>query len=61
MPLSELTDAYQPKVFTDENGIKTIVEFRENEDGKKVKVRCGLHDDSGLKKAWASAKREMNP
>ncbi|KAI8147840.1 eukaryotic translation initiation factor 3 subunit G-domain-containing protein [Fennellomyces sp. T-0311] len=36
--IEEEEDAYQPKVFTDENGIKTIVEFRDNEDGKKVKV-----------------------
>ncbi|KAG2220285.1 hypothetical protein INT45_009900 [Circinella minor] len=36
--IEEEEDAYQPKVFTDENGIKTIIEFRENEDGKKVKV-----------------------
>ncbi|KAI9263118.1 eukaryotic translation initiation factor 3 subunit G-domain-containing protein [Phascolomyces articulosus] len=36
--IEEEEDAYAPKVFTDENGIKTIIEFRENEDGKKVKV-----------------------
>ncbi|KAI9490936.1 eukaryotic translation initiation factor 3 subunit G-domain-containing protein [Zychaea mexicana] len=36
--IEEEEDAFQPKVFTDENGIKTIVEFRENEDGKTVKV-----------------------
>lgn len=33
-----ILDAFQPKVFTDENGIKTIIEYRENEDGRKVKV-----------------------
>ncbi|KAI8376338.1 eukaryotic translation initiation factor 3 subunit G-domain-containing protein [Radiomyces spectabilis] len=32
------TDAYQTQVFTDENGIKTIIDYRENDDGKRVKV-----------------------
>ncbi|KAL0090089.1 eukaryotic translation initiation factor 3 subunit G-domain-containing protein [Phycomyces blakesleeanus] len=36
--VEEEEDAFQPKAFTDENGIKTIIEYRENEDGKKVKV-----------------------
>lgn len=31
-------DAFQPKVISDENGIKTIVVYRDNEDGKRVKV-----------------------
>ncbi|KAI8060220.1 eukaryotic translation initiation factor 3 subunit G-domain-containing protein [Gongronella butleri] len=31
-------DPYQTKIFTDENGIKHIIEFRENDAGKKVKI-----------------------
>ncbi|KAI8336129.1 eukaryotic translation initiation factor 3 subunit G-domain-containing protein [Chlamydoabsidia padenii] len=31
-------DPYQPKVFTDENGIKNIIEYKENDAGKKVKI-----------------------
>ncbi|KAI8083005.1 eukaryotic translation initiation factor 3 subunit G-domain-containing protein [Halteromyces radiatus] len=31
-------DPYQSKVFTDENGIKHIVEYKENDAGKKVKI-----------------------
>ncbi|CAO3639926.1 unnamed protein product [Cunninghamella blakesleeana] len=31
-------DPYQPKVFTDENGIKHIIEYKENDAGKKVKI-----------------------
>ncbi|KAI7893776.1 eukaryotic translation initiation factor 3 subunit G-domain-containing protein [Mucor mucedo] len=31
-------DSYQPQVYTDDDGNKIIIEFRENEDGKKVKV-----------------------
>ncbi|KAI7907748.1 eukaryotic translation initiation factor 3 subunit G-domain-containing protein [Cokeromyces recurvatus] len=31
-------DSLQPQVYTDEDGNKVIVEFRVNEDGKKVKV-----------------------
>ncbi|ORZ26222.1 eukaryotic translation initiation factor 3 subunit G-domain-containing protein [Absidia repens] len=31
-------DPYQPKVFTDENGIKNIVEYKENDAGKKIKI-----------------------
>ncbi|KAI8340722.1 eukaryotic translation initiation factor 3 subunit G-domain-containing protein [Chlamydoabsidia padenii] len=34
----EYEDPYQPKVFTDENGIKNIIEYKENDAGKKVKV-----------------------
>ncbi|KAI9302476.1 eukaryotic translation initiation factor 3 subunit G-domain-containing protein [Cunninghamella echinulata] len=29
---------YQSKVFTDENGIKHIIEYKENDAGKKVKI-----------------------
>lgn len=32
-------DSFQPQMYTDEDGNKVIIEFRENEDGKKVKVR----------------------
>lgn len=28
----------QPQTFTDANGITTTIEYRTNEDGKKVKV-----------------------
>ncbi|GAA5808914.1 hypothetical protein MFLAVUS_002313 [Mucor flavus] len=31
-------DSYQPQVYTDDDGNKVIIEYRENEDGKKVKV-----------------------
>jgi len=31
-------EGFSSKTFTDENGIKTVVEFRINDDGKKVKV-----------------------
>lgn len=31
-------DVFQPKVISDENGVKTIVVYRDNEDGKRVKV-----------------------
>lgn len=37
-------DAFQPKVISDENGIKTIVVYRDNEDGKRVKVIVELGD-----------------
>lgn len=33
-----ILDSYQPQNFTDEDGNKVIIEYRENEDGKKVKV-----------------------
>ncbi|KAF7729219.1 translation initiation factor eIF3 subunit g [Apophysomyces ossiformis] len=36
--VEEEEDAFQPQVYTDENGIKVIVEYRENDDGKRVKV-----------------------
>ncbi|KAI7870805.1 eukaryotic translation initiation factor 3 subunit G-domain-containing protein [Spinellus fusiger] len=36
--IEEEEDAFQPMAFTDENGIKTVIEYRENEDGRKVKV-----------------------
>jgi hypothetical protein len=35
-------DPYQPKVFTDENGVKNIIEYKENDAGKKVKVNQPL-------------------
>ena len=28
------------ETYTDENGIKTIIEYKTNDDGKKVKVCC---------------------
>ncbi|KAI9276276.1 eukaryotic translation initiation factor 3 subunit G-domain-containing protein [Sporodiniella umbellata] len=31
-------DSFQPQVYTDEDGNKVIIEFRDNDDGKKVKV-----------------------
>ncbi|KAG2199057.1 hypothetical protein INT46_007253 [Mucor plumbeus] len=31
-------DSFQPQMYTDEDGNKVIIEFRENEDGKRVKV-----------------------
>ncbi|KAI8091141.1 eukaryotic translation initiation factor 3 subunit G-domain-containing protein [Gilbertella persicaria] len=31
-------DNFQPQVYTDEDGNKVIIEYRENDDGKKVKV-----------------------
>ncbi|CAO3704083.1 unnamed protein product [Rhizopus stolonifer] len=31
-------ESYQPQVYTDDDGNKVIVEYRDNEDGKKVKV-----------------------
>ncbi|ORX53983.1 translation initiation factor 3, RNA-binding subunit [Hesseltinella vesiculosa] len=31
-------DPYQTKIFTDENGIKHIIEYRDNDFGKKVKI-----------------------
>ena len=41
-------------MYTDEDGNKVIIEFRENEDGKKVKVRyilkkenCASNDING--------------
>ncbi|KAI9313922.1 eukaryotic translation initiation factor 3 subunit G-domain-containing protein [Dichotomocladium elegans] len=36
--IEEEEDAFQPKVISDENGVKTIVVYRENEDGRRVKV-----------------------
>jgi len=33
-----ISDAFQTQVYTDENGLKVIVEYRDNDDGKKVKV-----------------------
>lgn len=42
-------DAFQPKVISDENGIKTIVVYRDNEDGKRVKVIVEL---GGERVAW---------
>ena len=30
------------ETYTDENGIKTIIECKTNDDGKKVKVCCFL-------------------
>lgn len=30
---------FQSQVYTDEDGNKVIIEYRENDDGKKVKVR----------------------
>ncbi|KAI8992161.1 eukaryotic translation initiation factor 3 subunit G-domain-containing protein [Mycotypha africana] len=31
-------DSFQPQVYTDEDGNKVVIEYRENDDGKKVKV-----------------------
>ncbi|OBZ90358.1 Eukaryotic translation initiation factor 3 subunit G [Choanephora cucurbitarum] len=31
-------ESFQPQVYTDEDGNKVIIEYRENDDGKKVKV-----------------------
>ncbi|CAO3691706.1 unnamed protein product [Umbelopsis ramanniana] len=36
--VEEEEDAFQTQVYTDENGLKVIVEYRDNDDGKKVKV-----------------------
>ncbi|CDS12438.1 hypothetical protein LRAMOSA04632 [Lichtheimia ramosa] len=36
--IEEEEDVFQPKVISDENGVKTIVVYRDNEDGKRVKV-----------------------
>ncbi|RUP49004.1 eukaryotic translation initiation factor 3 subunit G-domain-containing protein [Jimgerdemannia flammicorona] len=36
--VEEEEDSFAPQIFTDENGIKTIIEYRLNDDGKKVKI-----------------------
>ncbi|KAL1916794.1 uncharacterized protein VTP21DRAFT_5498 [Calcarisporiella thermophila] len=36
--VGEELDQFQPQIFTDENGLKTVIEYRINDDGKKVKI-----------------------
>ncbi|KAG1046799.1 hypothetical protein G6F43_010728 [Rhizopus delemar] len=31
-------DSFQPQIYTDDDGNKVIIEYRDNDDGKKVKV-----------------------
>ncbi|CEP16669.1 hypothetical protein [Parasitella parasitica] len=49
-------DAFQPQTYTDEDGNKVIIEFRENENGKKVKV--GLWHQATFEIPTAVAQRK---
>ncbi|KAI8637619.1 eukaryotic translation initiation factor 3 subunit G-domain-containing protein [Parasitella parasitica] len=55
-------DSFQPQMYTDEDGNKVIIEYRDNDDGKKVKVTRKLraklitehvNKSVALRKKWA--------
>ncbi|SAM00138.1 hypothetical protein [Absidia glauca] len=53
-------DPYQPKVFTDENGIKNIIEYKENDAGKKVKGPGAAPPSAGESMRGGADRRDDN-
>ena len=44
----EVDGVEAPQMFTDAHGITTHIEFRINEDGKKVKVMNGWREEKAV-------------